>query len=122
MAGSLADFKYFDDKGRPFLIRIDKSNALRTGTGFVVITAPDLNLDYLPRNLDPRYVVARHPTRPISRHIYCQSLTAPLWTGTQTTVQLIDYQDNSLQNFEIVNRRVERKLFTAKLIDTYQSS
>lgn len=121
MAGSLADFKYFDDRGLPYLVRIDRSNALKAGTGFVVLTQADLLLDYLPRNLEPRYIVARHPTRPIQRKIYCQSLTAPLWIGSQLTISLIDYQDNSLQEFSIKKREHERKLFTAKLIDSYQT-
>ena len=121
MAGSLADFKYFDDRGLPYLVRIDRSNALKAGTGFVVLTQADLLLDYLPRNLEPRYIVARHPTRPIQRKIYCQSLTAPLWTGSQLTISLIDYQDNSLQEFSVKKREHETKLFTAKLIDTYQT-
>lgn len=122
MAGSLADFKYLDDRGLGYLVRIDKSNALRTGTGFVALTQADLALDYIPSNIELRYVVARHPSRPINRKIYCQSLTAPLWIGTQTTINLIDYQDNSLQEFKIVNREFERKKYTAKLIDTYQTS
>ncbi len=121
MAGSLADFKYFDDRGLPYLVRIDRSNALKAGTGFVVLTQADLLLDYLPRNLEPRYIVARHPTRPIQRKIYCQSLTAPLWTGSQLTISLIDYQDNSLQEFSVKKREHESRLFTAKLIDSYQT-
>ena len=121
MAGSLADFKYFDDRGLPYLVRIDRSNALKAGTGFVVLTQADLLLDYLPRNLEPRYIVARHPTRPIQRKIYCQSLTAPLWTGSQLTISLIDYQNNSLQEFSVKKREHETKLFTAKLIDSYQT-
>jgi hypothetical protein len=121
VAGSLADFKYFDDRGLPYLIRIDRSNALRSGTGFVPITQADLSLDYLPRNLEPRYVTARHPNRPINRSIYCQSLNSPLWLGTQTTITLIDYQDNSLQSFNIVKREFEKKSYTPKLIDTYQT-
>lgn len=121
MAGSLSDFKYLDDRGLPYLVRIDRSNALRAGTGFTAITQSDLSLDYLPRNIELRYVVARHPTRPINRKIYCQSLTAPLWIGSQNTITLIDYQDNSLQSFAIVNREFERKSYTAKLVDTYQT-
>ena len=121
MAGSLADFKYFDDRGLPYLVRIDKSNALKAGTGFVVLTQADLLLDYLPRNLEPRYIVARHPTRPIQRKIYCQSLTAPLWTGSQLTISLIVYQNNYLQEFSVKKREHETKLFTAKLIDSYQT-
>jgi hypothetical protein len=121
VAGSLADFKYFDDRGLPYLIRIDKSNALKSGTGFVPLIQADLSLDYLPRNLEPRYIQARHPTRPINRSIYCQSTNSPLWLGTQKTITLIDYQDNSLQIFEVVNRIVEKKLFRAKLLDTYQT-
>ena len=121
MAGSLRDFKYFDDRGLPYLVRIDNSNALRSGTGFVLITQADLSLDYLPRNLELRHVTARHPTRPINRVIYCQSLTAPLWLGTQATISLIDYQDNSLQQFEIIDRKNERKLYRPRLTDTYQN-
>lgn len=121
MAGSLRDFKYFDDRNLPYLVRIDNSNALRSGTGFVIMTQPDLLLDYLPRNMELRYVTARHPTRPINRTIYCQSLTAPLWIGTQTTISLIDYQDNSLQQFAIVDRTFEKKLYKARLNDTYQN-
>lgn len=121
MAGSQADFKYFDDRGLPYLIRIDKSNALKTGTGFVAIVQADLSLDYLPRNLDPRYVIARHPTRPINRSIYCQSTSSALWLGTQKTIMLTDYQDNSLQSFQIVKRVFEKKLYSARLFDTYQS-
>jgi hypothetical protein len=121
VAGSLADFKYFDDRGLPYLIRIDKSNALRSGTGFVALIQADLSLDYLPRNLEPRYIQARHPNRPINRSIYCQSVNSPLWLGTQKTITLIDYQDNSLQSFEVVNRVFEKKLFRAKLLDTYQT-
>jgi hypothetical protein len=121
MAGSLADFKYIDNSGRAWLIRIDKSNALTTGTGFVPIKQADLTLDYLPRNIDLRYVICKHPTRPIKREIYCQSTSAPIWLGTQETINLIDYQDRSIQAFNVGNRIQEKPSYTAKLIDTFQN-
>lgn len=121
MAGSLADFKYLDNSGKAWLVRIDKSNALATGTGFVEITQTDLNLDYLPRNLDLRYAVAKHPTRPIKRNIYCQSKECDLWKGTQETISLRDFQDGSLQNFKIVDRIQEKPKYTAKLLDIFQN-
>lgn len=121
MAGSLADFKYFDNSGKAWLVRIDKSNALTTGTGFVALTNADLALDYLPRNLDLRYVVCKHPTRSIKRNIYCQSKDAAIWKGTQETISLPDYQDNSIQSFNVVDRFQEKQIYSAKLIDTYQN-
>lgn len=121
MAGSLADFKYTDNKGNSWLLRLDKSNCLTTGTGFTAITSSDLGLPYLPRNIEARYVIAHHPTRPIKRDIICQSVTAPLWTGSQSTIQLRDYQDGSMQTFTIGERKSERAKYTAKLIDTYQN-
>lgn len=121
MAGSTADFKYIDNSGRPWLVRIDKSNALTTGTGFTAITQSELTLDYLPRNIDLRYVICKHPTRPITRRIYCQSTNAPIWIGTQQTINLVDYQDLSIQAFKIGDRKAEKFLYTAKLIDTYQN-
>ena len=121
MAGSLADFKYLDNSGRTWLVRIDRSNALSAGTGFVPITQADMGLDYLPRNIELRYVEAKHPTRPIKRNIYCQSINAPIWIGTQSVISLPDYQNNSLTNFKIGNRIQEAFRYTAKLIDTYQN-
>ena len=121
MAGSVADFKYLDNSGRAWLVRIDKSNALTTGTGFTEIIQSELSLDYLPRNIELRYAVARHPNRPIRRRIYCQSKTAPLWLGTQETISLRDYQDGSMQTFKIVDRIQEKPIYTAKLIDSYQN-
>lgn len=121
MAGSLADFKYFDDSGRPWLIRIDKSNGLATGTGFVSITQADLSLDYLPRNIEPRFVNCRHPTRPINRKVYCQSTNAAIWLGTTKTISLRDYQDASLQSFNVGKRVAENQKYRANLSDTYQT-
>ena len=121
MAGSLADFKYIDDQGKAWLIRIDKSNALITGTGFVVLTQADLSLDFLPRNIEPRFVNCRHPTRPINRTLYCQSTSAALWLGTVRTVQLTDYQNRSLQTFNVGKRVGEVEKYRANLIDSYQN-
>ena len=121
MAGSIADFKYFDDDGSPWLIRIDKSNALTTGTGFVALTQADLTLNYLPRNLEPRYVICQHPTRPIKREIYCQSKDAPIWKGTQTTISLRDFQDGSIQQFNVGKRVQQLERYSARLLDSYQN-
>lgn len=121
MAGSLADFKYIDDQGKAWLIRIDKSNALITGTGFIAIAQADLSLNYLPRNLEARYVNCRHPTRPINRTLYCRSTSSALWLGTVTTVSLIDYQDKSLQTFNVGKRVAENQKYRPNLIDSYQN-
>lgn len=121
MAGSLSDFKYTDDKGNPWLVRIDKSNALVSGTGFTPITIEELGLHYLPRNLELRFVICRHPNRPINRDIYCQSLQSPLWLGTTTTVQLTDYQDRSLQTFNVGQRVREKIKYFPRLMDSYQT-
>jgi len=121
MAGSFADFKYLDDDGNAWLLRLDRSNCLSAGTGFVLITQADLVLDYLPRNIEPRVVIARHPTRSIKRPIVCASTSSPLWTGAQETINLIDYQDRTIQNFKITDRLRERAKYTAKLQDTYQN-
>ncbi|OYQ66647.1 hypothetical protein B9G53_03510 [Pseudanabaena sp. SR411] len=121
MAGSLSDFKYIDNSGRAWLIRLDRSNCLATGTGFVPLQQADLNLDYLPRNIELRYVVAKHPTRPIKREIYCATTTCPLWRGEQETITLVDYQDKTNQVFNVGNRIQERKKYTAKVLDTYQN-
>jgi hypothetical protein len=121
MAGSLADFKYLDDNGNPWLVRIDKSNGLASGTGFVALTQADLTLNFLPRNLELRYVNCRHPTRPITRVIFCQSTSSPLWLGTTTTIQLTDYQDRSLQAFKVGKRVAENQKYRANLIDSYQN-
>jgi len=122
MAGSLADFKYLDDQGRPWLVRIDKSNALATGTGFFALTQADLALDYLPRNIELRYVNCRHPTRPINRKIYCQSTSAAIWTGTTKTIVLTDYQDRTSQTFNVGKRVAENEKYRANLADTYQTT
>lgn len=121
MAGSISDFKYTDDDGNSWLVRIDKSNALATGTGFVALTQADLSLHYLPRNIEMRYVNCRHPTRPINREIYCANTTAAIWVGTQKTIQLTDYQDRSLQNFNCGKRIAENQKYRASLADTYQN-
>lgn len=121
MAGSLADFKYIDDLGKAWIIRIDKSNALVTGTGFVMLTAADLALDFLPRNIEPRYVNCRHPKRPINRILFCQSLTSPLWLGTTRTVTLTDFQDKTQQVFNVGKRVAENQKYRANLVDSYQS-
>lgn len=121
MAGSLADFKYLDDNGNPWIVRIDKSNALANGTGFTPLIQQDLGLSFLPRNLELRYVVCTHPTRPIKRDIYCHSLSAPLWIGTITTIELTDYQDRSLQTFTISQRVREKVKYFARLIDSSQN-
>jgi hypothetical protein len=122
MAGSLADFKYLDDQGQAWLVRIDKSNALATGTGFVALTQADLTLHYLPRNIELRYVNCRHPTRPINRKIYCQSTSAPIWTGTTKTIVLTDYQDRTQQTFNVGKRVAENEKYRANLADTYQTT
>lgn len=121
MAGSVADFKYFDDNGNPWLIRIDKSNALTTGTGFVALTQADLTLNYLPRNLEPRFVTCKHPTRPIKRDIYCASKAAAIWIGTQSTLTLTDFQDRSQQTFTVGKRTQEKEKYSAKIIDSFQN-
>jgi hypothetical protein len=121
MAGSIADFKYTDDNGSSWLVRIDKSNALATGTGFVALTQADLSLNYLPRNIEMRFVSARHPTRPINRKIYCATTTAPIWNGTQKTISLTDYQDKSTQAFNVGKRTSENRKYQPNLIDSYQT-
>jgi len=121
MAGSIADFKYFTDDGRAWLIRIDKSNALATGTGFTPLTAEDANLDYLPRNLEPRYVNCRQTTRGINRTIFCASTSAPIWTGANKTIQLTDYQDRSLQTFNVGKRTAEKEKYRASITDSFQN-
>jgi|GEM_PF-2884343 len=121
MAGSLADFKYLDNSGKSWLVRIDRSNALSTGTGFVPIVQADMALDYLPRNIKLRYIEAKHPTRPIKRIIYCQSIAAPIWIGSQSTINLPDYQSNTSQSFKIGNRVQETSIYRANLIDSYQN-
>lgn len=121
MAGSLADFKYFDDAGNPWLVRIDKSNALATGTGFAALVQQDLGLWFLPRNLELRYVICQHPTRPIKRDIYCQSTSSPIWIGTAPTIVLTDYQDRSLQVFNVGQRVREKVKYFPRVTDTYQT-
>lgn len=122
MAGSLADFKYLDDQGEAWLVRIDKSNALATGTGFVALTQADLVLHYLPRNIELRFVNCRHATRPLNRRIYCQSTSAAIWLGTTKTITLTDYQDNSQQTFNVGKRVGENQKYRANLADTYQTT
>jgi hypothetical protein len=121
MAGSLADFKYTADDGRSWLIRIDKSNALATGTGFVPLTSGDASLDYLPRNLEPRFVNCRMANRPINRKIYCANTTAAIWTGTNKTIQLTDYQDRTVQTFNVGKRTAEKEKYRVNTSDTYQN-
>ena len=121
MAGSLSDFKYVDNSGRTWLVRIDKSNALATGTGFVPITNADLTLDYLPRNIEMRYVTVHHPSRPIKRDIYIANKVCPIWLGNQNTIQLIDYQDRTFQSFRIGNRIQEKFKYRPHVTDTYQT-
>lgn len=122
MAGSIADFKYFDDKGNPWLIRIDKSNALTEGTGFIPLTQADMSLHYLPRNLNPRYAIALLPSKPVPRKIYCQSTDSDIWKGVITEILLIDYGTNTLAPFEVKRRVAERAKYKANLIDTYQTT
>jgi len=121
MAGSLADFRYLDDSTNPWLIRIDKSNALITGTGFTNLVTTDKSLFYLPRNLEARYVVAQHPTKPITRNIYCRSITSDIWRGVITSILLIDYVTGDLEQFTVKRRREEKAKYTVNLIDTFQS-
>jgi len=121
MAGSLADFRYLDDRSNPWLIRIDKSNALITGTGFLPLVTIDKNLFYLPRNLEARYVTAQHPTKPITRRIYCKSITSDIWRGIIESILLIDYSSGILEQFTIKSRNEEKAKYTINLIDTYQS-
>ena len=121
MAGSIADFKYTDDDGNPWLVRIDKSNALATGTGFTALTQAGLNLHYLPRNIDMRFVNCRHPSRPINRTIYCANTDAAIWKGTQKTIQLEDYQDRTMQAFNVGKRTGEVKKYQPQLTDSYQT-
>lgn len=121
MAGSLSDFKYIADDGRAWLIRIDRSNALATGTGFTPLTSEDASLDYLPRNLEPRFVNCRHATRPINRKIYCANTTAPIWTGVTKTIQLTDYQDRSQQTFNVGKRTAEKQKYRVNVTDSYQN-
>lgn len=119
MAGSLIDCAYTSDDGRRWLIRIDKSNAL--AGGFTPILQADLSLDYLPRNLEPRYVTCKHPTRSVRRDIYIPSLTSGLWSGAITSITLTDYQDNSQQSFSVKSRNSQRAKYLPNLIDTYQT-
>ena len=121
MAGSQADFKYIDNQDRAWLLRIDRSNALSLGTGFMPIQTSDLPLDYLPRNVEPRYVIAKHPTRPIKREIYCQSINSDIWRAGQLTIPLEDYQDRTMQQFKIIKWISERKSYNVRVTDTYQN-
>jgi hypothetical protein len=121
MAGSIADFKYTDDNGKSWLVRIDKSNALTTGTGFAALTQADMSLEYLPRNIEMRFVTCRHPTRPINRRIYCANTDAAIWKGTQKTIQLEDHQDRTMQAFNIGKRTAENRKYQPNLTDTYQT-
>lgn len=121
MGGSLADFKYLDDDGNPWLVRIDKSNALTTGTGFMPLVQQDLALKYLPRNLELRYVICKHASRAISRDIYCQSTSAPIWTGITPTAILTDYQDRTLQIFNVGQRVREKIKYYPRVTDSYQN-
>lgn len=122
MAGSLSDFKYLDDKGNPWLIRIDKSNALQEGTGFLTLVQADVNLSYLPRNLEPRYAIAVLPNKQLPRKIYCQSINSDIWKGVVTDVLLTDYGSNNATIFVIKRRIAERAKYTANLTDTYQTT
>lgn len=121
MAGSLADFKYTTDDGDTYLLRIDRSNASLPGTGFEPITDEDLSTPYLPRNIEPRYAWAQHPTRPIKRRLWIANPTAPIWTGEVKEVELIDYQDSSTQVFRITRRIQEKEIYRPQLPDSYQN-
>ena len=121
MAGSQADFKYIDNQNREWLLRTDRSNALSLGTGFTPIQLSDLPLHYLPRNVEPRYVIAKHPTRPIKREIYCQSINCDIWKGGQDIILLEDYQNRTMQQFKIIRWISEKKIYTVRVTDTYQN-
>ena len=122
MAGSQADFKYIDNQNREWLLRIDRSNALSLGTGFTPIQLSDLPLHYLPRNIEPRYVIAKHPTKLIKREIYCQSINSDIWRSRQNTIPLEDYQDRTIQEFKIIKWISERKSYTVRVTDIYQNA
>ena len=122
MAGSISDFVYLDDRNQPWIVRIDRSNALINGTGFVPLSLTDLGLNFLPRNIDLRYVICRHPTRPITRKIYCKSISSPIWIGSIFQISLRDFSDGSMQDFTIGSSRGERKSYSAQLTDTYQNT
>jgi hypothetical protein len=119
MAGSIADFVYIDDNGTRWLVRIDRSNALIEGTGFEVLRDEDKGLPFLPRNVKPRYVTFRHPTRPIKRRIYCANTGTDIWRGIKTAIELTDYQDNSVQTFLALSRTAEKASYRVSVVDTY---
>ncbi|WP_156815596.1 hypothetical protein [Pseudanabaena sp. PCC 6802] len=119
MAGSIADFAYTDDDGQQWLIRIDRSNALIEGTGFTLLSEDDKDLSFLPRNVKPRFVSFRHLTRPTKRRIYCANTDADIWRGNKTAIELVDYQDNSVQTFVAMSRTAEKAKYRANLTDTY---
>ena len=121
MAGSQADFRYIDNQSRAWLLRTDRSNALSLGTGYTPIQLSDLPLDYLPRNIEPRYVIAKHPTRPIKREIYCQSTNCDIWRNGQDTILLEDYQNRTMQQFKIMKWMPEKKSYNVRVTDTYQN-
>lgn len=88
MAGSLAWFKYTDDKGNVWGVQMDEDKAGVEGAGFTAVAATD-NLNTMPRGMEMRGVNATRTTGAgagfVNEFQPCATQTATLMTGEAKT-------------------------------------
>lgn len=91
--------EYLGDSGNSYTVGINSEVAALLGGDPAVspigyTDAGTVGMDPLPRQMKPRRVTVVNPAG-IARQVICLSPTAPLWTGSQTTIQLEDSDGNA---------------------------
>lgn len=85
MAGAMGRFRYVSDNGSTYVLKLDASNAALFGAA--AATAADVSR---PSGMVPRYILARLPTGRV-RKLICPSNAHALWIGTDSEVDLPDF-------------------------------
>jgi hypothetical protein len=79
-------FDYVSDNGETYHVRMDASNAAAVGAS----AAATGEVADKPGRLKPRYLLAKDTTSGRERRITCPDPTDGTWTGTSTTITLVD--------------------------------
>ena len=101
----MGTFRYIDDRGNFFRIRLDASNATAVGATPAAGTEPSM-----PKNLKPRYLLARLPSGRTRRIVAPDSALA-IWANEGQTVTLPDFANSMAPATATVMGRVGERRY-----------